>query len=66
MDEIADLQSRLAYQEEEIRHLNQIVAEQGRELERVRKELLQLAGLLRELTPSQAESVFDEPPPPHY
>ncbi len=65
-DDIADLQARLTYQEDEIRALNQVVATQARELTRVKQELERLAGLLSELQPSQVGSLMDEPPPPHY
>ncbi len=65
-DEIADLQARLTYQEEEIRGLNQVVSGQARELARVKRELERLAESLLELAPSPAVSVADEPPPPHY
>ncbi len=65
-DEIADLQARLTYQEEEIRSLNLVVAGQARELARVKRGLERLAESLRDMTPAQASMAADEPPPPHY
>lgn len=65
--ELEDLQVRVTHQDLAIETLNETVARQDREIERLRQELLQLRELMRELRPSPlGDAAADEPPPPHY
>jgi len=63
---IADLQVRLTYQEDDLRHLNLTVARQQQEINSLRQELQRL----RELIASQAQNGASPSPthesPPHY
>lgn len=55
----------MAYQEDEIQALNNSMAQQRREIEALKRQLQELANLLREYRPGLSVSA-DEPPPPHY
>jgi len=65
---MAEIESRLAFQEDLIENLDQVVARQDRELLALKQQLADLAGRLRELheaamatAPSSGTEV-----PPHY
>jgi len=62
----ADLEARLAFQEDALDALNRTVARQDAELALLRRDLEELRRQLRALAPSPAGSAADEPPPPHY
>jgi len=65
-DTLSDLQSRLTYQEDDIKQLNREVTRQRQELEALRREVVRLKELVAELAPSQVGAAADEPLPPHY
>ncbi|RUO29385.1 hypothetical protein CWE12_10425 [Aliidiomarina sedimenti] len=62
-----DLESQLAFQEETIEQLNQLVAEQNHELATFKRHLQLLAGRLSQIKDQQSEDTnpVDERPP-HY
>lgn len=62
---IVELESRLAFQDDAIQALNEIVIGQQRLLEQLRIQFVALASRQRELQ-SSLEDTGDEPPPPHY
>jgi SlyX protein len=64
-ERVNDLESRLAFQDDTIQSLNDVLVEQQRVVERLR---LQMAALLRrqEEMSGQFESSEEEAPPPHY
>jgi len=64
-DILNDLQSRLTYQEDDIKQLSRQVMRQQQELEGLKREVARLKELVVELAPSQTGAA-DEPPPPHY
>ena len=61
-----DLESRLAFQEDDLRRLGDLVARQQRELQALRQDVSRLQELVRALAPSQVGDAAEEPPPPHY
>lgn len=63
---IVELETRLAFQEDAIHHLNQTVADQQRQIDALNKLVEQLKQRLQSLSPSPLESDQPEPPPPHY
>lgn len=65
VERVNDLESRLAFQDDTIQSLNDVLVEQQRVVERLR---LQMAALLRrqEEMSGQFESSEEEAPPPHY
>jgi len=62
---LVELQSRLAYQEDELRQLSDIVARQSEELRALHVEMARLKELLRAVAPAQVAEGLDETPP-HY
>lgn len=65
-DALSDLQARLTYQEDDVKHLNRTVMRQQQELEALKQEVTRLKELFSELGFSPVGGVEDEPPPPHY
>ncbi|UVJ45208.1 SlyX family protein [Pseudomonas sp. LS1212] len=62
---VTELESRLAFQDDTIQALNDVLVEQQRVVERLQ---LQMAALLKrhEEMMGQFESAEEEAPPPHY
>lgn len=62
---ITDLESRLAFQDDTIQALNDVLVAQQRELERLQLQVEALAKRQEEAS-GQFEVSEDEAPPPHY
>jgi len=67
-NEIVELQTRLAFQEQTILELSDVLARQQREIATLTAKLDIVQRQVREAmeTESQAPAPGDEPPPPHY
>ena len=65
-DRVVELETRLAFQEDAIHHLNRTVAEQQRLIADLSERMDRLQHRLQSLSPSPLESDRPEPPPPHY
>jgi len=65
-DRIADLETRLMYQEQMIEELNSIVTRQNLELSRIVSKIGKLQGDIEQLQPLLGSKQIDEGPPPHY
>ena len=65
-DRLTDLEIKLAFQEDLVDSLNQVVTAQQRELELLQGQVRLLYQQLKSLQPSDISSVADEAPPPHY
>ena len=63
-DRLVELESRLTWQDDALRVLDEIVIDQRRELDLLRRELLSLKQQMWQL--SGATGGASEPPPPHY
>ena len=63
--EIADLQVRVTYQEDEIRHLNHVLEEQRVVLQRQADQIEQLRAFVAALADGIRDQIADGPPP-HY
>lgn len=62
-----ELETRLAFQDDTVQALNDVVADQQLELDRLRRALSLLARRQTDLAASlPGEAEGDEPPPPHY
>lgn len=62
---ITDLESRLAFQDDTIQALNDVLVVQQRELDRLQLQVAALARRQDEIG-GQLDSAEDEAPPPHY
>ena len=61
-DRIAKVEEALAHQSIALDELNEVVREQWREIERLRREITRLEGVIER----SVEDASDDPPPPHY
>jgi SlyX protein len=57
---------RVAFQDQTIQDLNEVVTRQQREIDRLVRELETVKSLLAGLAPSMVIPQEDEKPPPHY
>ena len=65
-NKIIDLQSKLAFQDESINELNEVITDQQNQLDQLREEIRLMN--LRIVSVAEASNVTEEkePPPPHY
>jgi len=63
---LTDLETRLAFQENAIHELNDVVHRQQHEIERLTRSVMLLAEQLRSALPSLVAPAEHEEPPPHY
>lgn len=64
-DRVTDLESRLAFQDDALQTLSDVVYEQERVIERLRSQMQALLKRLEDLQ-GQVGVADDEAPPPHY
>ncbi|URL06568.1 SlyX family protein [Avibacterium sp. 21-595] len=64
--QIAELETKVAFQEHAIEELNQALVAQQFILEKMQLQLRHLAAKLKDLQPSNIASQAEETPPPHY
>lgn len=65
-DRLAELETRVAFQEQTLQDLNDVVTRQQAEIERLARGYETLKVQLLELAPSLVASRDEETPPPHY
>ena len=65
-ERLTELEVRVAFQDQTIQDLNEVVTRQQREIDRLVKELETVKSLLAALAPSMVIPQEDEKPPPHY
>ena len=65
-EQLVDLQSRVAFQDDTIAALNDALADQQGQIERLERMLKILNEQLKQIAPGPAANPADEPPPPHY
>ena len=63
---IAELESRLAFQDETIETLNLSLVAMRAQLDALERRVANLESKLRDLEPGAVGAAADEPPPPHY
>ncbi len=61
-----ELEMRVAFQDDTIQALNDIVADQQRQLEQLASMIKVVNRQVKSLDPGTSRSDGDEPPPPHY
>ncbi|KAA6209263.1 SlyX family protein [Avibacterium paragallinarum] len=64
--QIAELETKVAFQEHTIEELNQALIDQQFIIEKMQLQLRHLAAKLKDLQPSNIASQAEETPPPHY
>jgi len=65
-DQLTDLQTRLAFQEESIDVLNRTIARQAQEIRELQQAFKEVVKRLHSLSESNTASESEETPPPHY
>lgn len=65
-NKIVDLQSKLAFQDETINELNEVITDQQNQLDQLREEIRLLGLRIASVAESSSTSEEKEPPPPHY
>jgi SlyX protein len=63
---IADLESRISFQEDHIQTLNKVVADLQLEMIDLQEQLRHTQERIKALLSSDCSSAQSEPPPPHY
>ena len=65
-DKIIDLESKLAFQDQTINELNEVITDQQQQLDQLREEIRLLNLRLTSIAEQSNVSEEKEPPPPHY
>ena len=65
-EQLIDLQTQVAFQDDTIQTLNDALSSQQIEIEKLTRMVKIINGQLKQFAPDQASSPSDEPPPPHY
>lgn len=63
---LTELESRVAFQEDTIQKLNDVVVRQQAHLDKMLLELNTLTEQVKDLAPAMGAGEIQEPPPPHY
>mgnify|MGYP000887360241 FL=1 len=63
---IAELETKLAFQEQSIEELNQALIQQQFDMDKMQLQLRHIASKLKDFQPSNIASQAEEVPPPHY
>lgn len=63
---IAELETQLAFQEDALQTLNEIVTRQQQQIDQLEREVQLLVMQLRELSDAMSRPESEEAPPPHY
>lgn len=63
---LVELETKVAFQEQTIESLNEVVTRQQQQIEALVREIQALKDRLRAATPSPVGPLEDEKPPPHY
>lgn len=66
LERIAELESRVAFQEDALDKLSDVIARQDIELVQLKELVLSLHKQMKQLDLSNPTLSGDEPPPPHY
>lgn len=65
-EELIDLQTRMAFQDDAIQELNATVARQQNQIAELLTAFKELRQQVKNMPPSQVASAAEETPPPHY
>ncbi|MGD8559353.1 MAG: SlyX family protein [Gammaproteobacteria bacterium] len=65
-DRLAELESRVAFQDNTIQELNDVIVKQQHQLDQLLLQYREIKDQLQTLTPSLLAQISEESPPPHY
>ena len=65
-NKIIDLETKLAFQDQTINELNEVITDQQNQLDQLREEIRMLGLRLESVAQSSTNPDEKEPPPPHY
>jgi len=65
-ERLAELEIRVAFQDQTLHELNEVITRQQNQIDRLLKEMETLKIQLNMLAPSMVVSKTEEKPPPHY
>jgi SlyX protein len=65
-DQLIELQTRLAFQDNTLGELNDVVIAQERRITQLERELTALKAQMKTMAPSLTAPASEETPPPHY
>lgn len=65
-NKIIDLESKLAFQDQTINELNEVITDQQNQLDQLREEIRLLNIRIASVAENAVASAEKEPPPPHY
>jgi SlyX protein len=65
-ERLTELEVRVAFQDQTIQDLNEVVTDQQRQIDRLTQELEAIKSRLAAVTPSMVIPQEEEKPPPHY
>jgi SlyX protein len=63
---LIDLEIRLTHQEATLQALNDVISDQQRLIDQLRKEVETLKRQMRDMSPADIAAPWEETPPPHY
>lgn len=63
---LTELETCVAFQDDTIKQLSDVIASQQRQIDALTAEIKQLKQQFKELTPAMVASASEETPPPHY
>jgi len=65
-DRVIELETKLAFQEDTLQTLDQVVVRQQADIDGLTKEVKKLHVQMKQMTSLLSEAAPDEAPPPHY
>ena len=65
-DRITELESKVAFQDDTIDTLNDVIIHQQSQIDELKKELIKLSARLQSVQEISTTPAQNEPPPPHY
>jgi len=65
-ERLAELEARLAFQEQALEQLSDALATARAEVDRLTRRLMRAEAQLKDQAPGAVGAAADEPPPPHY
>jgi SlyX protein len=65
-DRLAELESRVAFQDNTIQELNDVIVKQQHQLDHLVSQYQELRDQLQAILPSVLANISEETPPPHY